>query len=120
MAKTKSKAKIPRAKVVKGVTKKHTAAAAKKAKAAAAAKKAKATASKAEIELALDGRKKLSLQKRAGDTIVYVRMKPDMWNVFEQAYADHCTENMLNPASYGMSTFVRERAFAQLKASGAV
>ena len=119
MAKSKSKKKIPKAKVVKGVTKKHTAAAAKKSK-AADAKKVKATASKAEIELALDGRKKLSLQKRAGDTIVYVRMKPDMWNVFEQAYADHCIENMLNPASYGMSTFVRERAFAQLKANGAV
>ena len=65
-------------------------------------------------------RKKLVLQKRNKDTIVYVRMKPDMWKVFEQAYADHCSENMLNPASYGMSTFVRERAFAQLKAEGSV
>lgn len=119
MAKVKPKKRTPKAKVVKGVTKKHTAAAAKKSK-AAAAKKAKATASKAEIELALDGRKRLSLQKRAGDTIVYVRMKPDMWNVFEQAYANHCINNMLNPASYGMSTFVRERAFAQLRADGSV
>jgi hypothetical protein len=118
MAKSKPKAKIPKAKVVKGAKKKRSVSSAKKVINKAADKRAVST--KKEIELALDGRKKLSLQKRAGDTIVYVRMKPDMWNVFEQAYADHCIDNMLNPASYGMSTFVRERAFAQLKASGTV
>jgi glutamate/tyrosine decarboxylase-like PLP-dependent enzyme len=65
-------------------------------------------------------RKKLVLQKRKKDTIVYVRMKPPMWTVFEEAYAKHCEENMLNPQSYGMSTFVRENAFANLKSLGAV
>lgn len=65
-------------------------------------------------------RKKLVLQKRGKDTIVYVRMKPPMWKVFEAAYATYCKEKMLNPASYGMSTFVRENAFAQLRANGAV
>jgi len=119
MAKTKSK-KPSKARVAKGVMKKHTAASAKKTKAAAAAKNAKDSASKADIKLALDGRKKLSLQKRAGDTIVYVRMKPPMFDVFEEAYASYCKANMLNPKSYGMSTFVRENAFANLKASGAV
>jgi hypothetical protein len=61
------------------------------------------------------GRKKLVLQKRKEDTIVYVRMKPPMFAAFEEAYADHCAENLLNPASYGMSTFVRELAFKQLR-----
>lgn len=67
------------------------------------------------VAKALKVRKKLSLQKRAGDTIVYVRMKPPMFDVFEEAYATHCKDNMLNPQSYGMSTFVRENAFANLK-----
>lgn len=65
-------------------------------------------------------RKKLVLQRRNKDTIVYVRMKPPMWSVFEEAYAKHCKDNMLNPQSYGMSTFVRENAFAHLKSIGAV
>lgn len=60
-------------------------------------------------------RKKLVLQKRNEDTIVYVRMKPPMFAAFEEAYAAHCKENLLNPASYGMSTFVRELAFKQLR-----
>ena len=65
-------------------------------------------------------RKKLVLQQRNKDTIVYVRMKPQMYDVFEEAYAAHCEEHMLNPSSYGMSTFVRENAFANLKSIGAV
>jgi glutamate/tyrosine decarboxylase-like PLP-dependent enzyme len=65
-------------------------------------------------------RKKKVLQLRGKDTIVYVRMKPQMWDVFEEAYAAHCEENMLNPQSYGMSTFVRENAFANLRTLGAV
>lgn len=65
-------------------------------------------------------RKKKVLQLRGKDTIVYVRMKPPMYDVFEEAYAAHCEAHMLNPESYGMSTFVRENAFANLKNLGAV
>lgn len=65
-------------------------------------------------------RVKLVLQKRNKDTIVYVRMKPPMWEVFEEAYATYCKKKMLNPKSYGMSTFVRENAFANLQSIGAV
>lgn len=58
---------------------------------------------------------KVQLQQRNGDSIVYVRMKPNMFAVFEAAYLQHVEENMLNPKSYGMSTFVREMAFQQIK-----
>ncbi len=96
--------------------------AAAKKKSVVASKKVvnKSADSKESVELALEGRKKLSLQKRNGDTIVYVRMKPPMWERFEAAYAAHCLDNLLNPKSYGMSTFVREQAFANLKANGAI
>ncbi len=76
--------------------------------------------SKKDVETALDGRKKLVLQKRNKDTIVYVRMKPNMFDRFEEAYAKYCTDNLLNPASYGMSTFVRENAYANLKVNGQI
>ena len=131
MAKAKSKKSVPKAKVAKSSAKKITAAKKSADKKAATAKRAadkkvaaakkkeesKTLSSKEEVQSALDGRKKLVLQKRNKDSIVYVRMKPDMFDRFEEAYAKHCTDNLLNPASYGMSTFVRENAYANLKAS---
>jgi len=74
----------------------------------------------AQITKRVVARKKKVLQLRGKDTIVYVRMKPPMYDVFEAAYAAYCEDNMLNPSSYGMSTFVRENAFAHLKSLGAV
>ena len=111
MTKTKSTKKKPTKAVI-----------AARAKAARALKKAKAKkpvkATRKEVLTALDGRKKLVLQKRNGDTIVYVRMTPGMYDKFEAAYAAYCTKKLLNPKSYGMSSFVRENAFDNLVASG--
>lgn len=82
--------------------------------------KVKKAATKKKAAPKKPARKKLELQKRNKDTIVYVRMKPPMYDVFEEAYQKHCEENMLNTASYGMSSFVRENAFANLKANGKI
>ena len=98
--------------------KKKTVASSKKVINKAADKREKA--SKQEVVAALADRKKLVLQKRNKDTIVYVRMKPQMFDRFEEAYAKYCTDNLLNPASYGMSTFVRENAYANLKVNGQI
>lgn len=110
MAKAKTKKKA--------APKKKASSSAKKVANKAADKSAKTT--KKEVVAALADREKLVLQKRNKDTIVYVRMKPNMYDRFEESYAKYCTDNLLNPASYGMSTFVRENAFANLKVNGQI
>ncbi len=54
------------------------------------------------------------LQKKTnGDTAVYVRIKPELFEIFHAGWSAYLEKHDLNPSNYGIGSFIRSQAERQ-------